>query len=88
MPRTARVAPGGWVYHMLNRAAARLPLFGKEADYAAFERVLPEAYERHLARLKRVGADSGMDYRYVEWLSALRELDAGLRTAGGAAQAR
>ena len=28
-----------------NRAAARLPLFRKEADYAAFERVMLEAYE-------------------------------------------
>ena len=43
MPRIARVAPGGLVYHALNRAVARLPLFEKEADYAAFERVLVEA---------------------------------------------
>ena len=46
MARTARVAPGGLVYHVLNRAVARLPLFHKEADYAAFERVLLEAHER------------------------------------------
>jgi hypothetical protein len=46
VPRTARVAPGGLVYHVLNRALARLPLFRKEADDAAFERVLLEAYER------------------------------------------
>jgi len=51
MPRTARVAPGGWVYHVLNRAVARLPLFRKEEDYAAFERVLLEAYERHPTRI-------------------------------------
>ena len=36
---------------MLNRAVARLPLFRKEADYAAFERVLLEAYERHPTRI-------------------------------------
>ncbi len=44
----------------------------------------PEAYEHHLARLKRIEADLGMDYRYMEWLSALRELDAGLGAAGAA----
>ena len=51
MARTARVAPGGLVYHVLNRGVARLPLFRKEADYAAFERVLLEAYERHPTRI-------------------------------------
>ena len=30
----------------LNRAVARLPLFQKEADYEAFERVLRKAHER------------------------------------------
>ena len=30
----------------LNRAVARLPLFRKQADYAAFERVIEEAHER------------------------------------------
>ena len=39
MPRAARYAPGGFVYHTLNRAVARLPLFEKDGDYAAFERV-------------------------------------------------
>ncbi len=51
MPRAARVAPGGWVYHALNRAVARLPLFEKPADYDAFERVLEEAQERHPTRI-------------------------------------
>jgi putative transposase len=46
MPRIARYAPKGWVYHALNRAVARLPLFQKEADYLAFERVVCEAHER------------------------------------------
>lgn len=46
MPRIARYAPKGWVYHALNRAVARLPLFQKEADYQAFERVMGEAHER------------------------------------------
>lgn len=51
MPRQARVAPGGLVYHVLNRAVARLPLFRKEADFAAFERVMLEAQERHPTRI-------------------------------------
>ncbi len=46
MPRVARYAPKGLIYHALNRAVARLPLFQKEADYEAFERVLREAHER------------------------------------------
>ena len=36
MPRKPRMARGGLVYHVLNRAVARLPLFEKEADYEAF----------------------------------------------------
>jgi putative transposase len=51
MPRTARVAPGGFVYHALNRAVARLPLFQKDSDYEAFERVLAEALAEHPTRL-------------------------------------
>ena len=42
MPRSARVAPGGMVFHVLNRGGGRLRLFGKNADYEAFERVLEE----------------------------------------------
>jgi putative transposase len=45
MPRAARQAPGGIVYHVLNRAVARLPLFEKPADYAAFLRVVAEALD-------------------------------------------
>jgi putative transposase len=51
MPRRPRIAPGGLVYHVLNRAVARLALFEKPADYAAFERVLAEAMEKHPTRL-------------------------------------
>ena len=51
MPRVARVAPGGWVYHVLNRAVGGLSLFRKEADYAAFERVMLEAYAHHPTRI-------------------------------------
>ena len=51
MPRKARNAPGGLVYHALNRAVARLPLFQKHGDYQAFERVLVEALVEHPMRL-------------------------------------
>ena len=40
MPRTARNAPGGLIYHVLNRANGRLRLFKKEEDFLAFERVM------------------------------------------------
>jgi putative transposase len=46
MGRPLRVNLGGYVYHVLNRANARLPLFRKDADYEAFERILTEAHER------------------------------------------
>ena len=51
MPRQARVAPGDLVYHVLNRAVARLPLLQKPEDYDAFERVLGEARLRHPMRI-------------------------------------
>ena len=51
MPRRARVAPGGLVYHVLNRSVAGLPLFRKEKDYEAFERIMVEAHERCPTRL-------------------------------------
>ena len=51
MPRVARFAPGGLVYHALNRAVARLPLFEKPGDYAAFENVLDEALRRTPTRI-------------------------------------
>jgi putative transposase len=43
MPRAPRIVEPGLVYHVLNRANARLPIFHKHADYDAFERVLAEA---------------------------------------------
>src|SRR5438105_15248968 len=43
MGRPHRTALGGYVYHMLNRADGRLPIFQKDGDYAALERILAEA---------------------------------------------
>jgi putative transposase len=51
MPRRPRIAPGGLVYHCLNRAVARMALFEKDEDYAAFERVLEEATRKHPMRI-------------------------------------
>jgi putative transposase len=42
MPRTARIAPGGLVFHVMNRGVARMQLFEKPSDYQAFEVVLRE----------------------------------------------
>ena len=51
MGRPKRVAKGGIVYHVLNRANARMTIFDKDADYEAFEKVLEEAVERSGMRL-------------------------------------
>jgi len=51
MPRIARVAPGGYVYHAINRGVARRALFEKDGDFEAFERVLIEAVNRTDIRL-------------------------------------
>jgi putative transposase len=45
MPRQHRVCPPGQVFHVLNRAVARLTLFEKPDDYDAFLRVLEETWE-------------------------------------------
>ena len=46
MPRRARSIIGGYAYHVLNRANGRLRLFKKEADFAAFDNLIAEAFER------------------------------------------
>ena len=45
MPRTNRICPAGEVFHVLNRAVARLTIFEKPEDYAAFMRVLDETWQ-------------------------------------------
>jgi putative transposase len=45
MPRTARKAPAGILFHVLNRGVGRRGIFEKEEDYAAFERVMAHALE-------------------------------------------
>jgi putative transposase len=51
MGRPKRAAEGGLIYHVLNRANARMPIFTKDEDYEAFERVLQEAVARTETRL-------------------------------------
>jgi putative transposase len=51
MPRSLRNTPGGYVYHVLNRAVARADMFKSDGDFAAFERVLGEAVGRFEMRL-------------------------------------
>jgi putative transposase len=51
MARRNRGADGGYVYHVLNRAVGRSTLFAKPDDYAAFETILRQAWERLEMRL-------------------------------------
>jgi putative transposase len=51
MGRACRAAEGGYVYHVLNRANARMTIFRNDADYEAFERVLADAVAREQTRL-------------------------------------
>jgi len=46
MPRRPRVSTAGMTFHVMNRAARRLPLFECSADYSAFERILFDAIAR------------------------------------------
>lgn len=45
MARTKRICPAGEVFHVLNRAVARLTIFEKPEDYTAFMRVVEETWE-------------------------------------------
>ncbi|MDN5942875.1 MAG: transposase, partial [Nitrospira sp.] len=51
MGRPLRPTSADVVYHVLNRANARMTLFEDDGDYAAFERVLMQACERVSMRL-------------------------------------
>src|SRR5271170_4299613 len=50
MPRTARAAIGGIVYHVLNRGNGRMGVFRNPGDYLAFVQLLIEA--RQIPRLQ------------------------------------
>ena len=51
MPRRARIAPGGMLYHVLNRSVARRRIFHSAADYAAFEGILAETLAKTPMRI-------------------------------------
>ena len=51
MPRTLRVAVGDMVYHCLNRANARSPIFENDRDYLLFESILAEGVEKFGMRI-------------------------------------
>jgi REP-associated tyrosine transposase len=66
MPRRARSIVGGYAYHVLNRANGRLRLFKKQADFAAFERVVAEAFERVPLRILGYTL-MGNHWHFVVW---------------------
>lgn len=47
MPRAKRADEAGGIYHALNRGNARVTIFHKDEDYAAFERILAEGLEKY-----------------------------------------
>ncbi len=51
MPRIHRVDVGDIVYHVINRANARLRIFNANKDYQLFEEVLEEAREKFAMRI-------------------------------------
>ncbi len=51
MPRINRVDIGGYVYHVLNRANARVQIFDNDKDYQLFESILEEAKEKFNMRV-------------------------------------
>ena len=51
MPRVTRTDVGGEVYHILNRANARVQIFDNDEDYQIFENILEEAVEKFDMRL-------------------------------------
>ena len=66
MPRRARSIVGGYAYHVLNRANGRLRLFKKNADFAAFDKLLVEACER--VPLRIIGYTlMGNHWHFVVW---------------------
>jgi len=51
MPRIERTDVGEYIYHVLNRANARVQIFDNDKDYQLFESILEEAVEKFDMRL-------------------------------------
>ena len=45
MARQPRIDRGGYVYHVINRAAGRVPIFNTESDFVQFEQTVEQAKE-------------------------------------------
>ena len=82
MPRTPRADEAGGIYHALNRGNGRAKIFHKDADYAAFERILSEGLARcdvqlfsyqlmpnHWHLVLRPDSDGEIS-RFLRWITA------------------
>ena len=78
MSRSARQTPGGYVYHVLNRANARLRLFAKPPDYNTFLGVVDEALEKHPCRVLAYCV-LPTHWHFVLWPQGDQDLSAFLR---------
>jgi len=86
MPRGPRVAVGGVVYHVLNRANGRAQIFESEGDYAAFVDMMAEAVDRVPMRILAYCVmpnhwhmvvypeQDGALSRYMAWLTRMHSL--------------
>lgn len=74
MPRAARRCPGGLVYHVFSRSAAKFKMFRTEKDFLAFERALTEAIARFPGMRLLGWCIMGTHWHLMLWPSADREL--------------
>ena len=51
MPRTQRLAPGGMVFHVLNRGVGRQKIFASHRDYEAYEKAVAETLQLYPIRV-------------------------------------
>jgi putative transposase len=51
MPRSPRITPAGYVYHVLNRGVERRKVFSQDTDYQAFRDILSDGTSRFCVRL-------------------------------------
>ena len=66
MARKARVVPGGWVYHVLNRSVGRMRMLRTQKDFAAFDRVILQAHERCPLRILSYCL-MGNHWHFIAW---------------------
>jgi len=51
MPRSARIAPGGTLFHVINRGVGRQQLFFDDDDYLALEQVVADTLDKKPMRI-------------------------------------